>query len=61
MDRITGVAVEHDGQATFGHEIHAQTPGLALSLALQRIRFEVETSPGKVTRVWFAYDTDVEE
>jgi hypothetical protein len=61
VDRITEVSVEHDGQAVFDHTIHAETPPLALSLAMQRIRHEIETSPGKVTRVWFTYDTDEEE
>lgn len=61
MDRIVGISVEHDNQSTFGWEINADTPPLSLALALQRIRFEIETSPGKVTRVWFTYDTDEEE
>jgi hypothetical protein len=58
MEKIIAVSVEHNNQSSFGWEIDTTTPELALSLAMQRIRFEIETSPGKVTRVWFTYEGD---
>lgn len=61
MEKITAVSVEHDGQSVFSHDIPVSSPDLALALALQRIRFEIQTAPGKVTRVWFTYASDEEE
>lgn len=58
MEKITAVSVEHDNQSVFSHEIYTKTEYLSLALAMQRIRHEIETAPGKVTRVWFTYASD---
>lgn len=49
---IVGVEVEHDGRSWFGTDV------TGLDDALDVIRRECLTAPGRVTRIEFTYDDD---
>jgi hypothetical protein len=60
MPRITAVSIERDGQSWEGFPINAQTEALALALVGQRLKFEMLSPRGRVTRVEFTYEDDLD-
>jgi hypothetical protein len=61
MARITHVNVEHDGQSWFGTEIPSWWAGSdehAAQGAVLIVLREINSAPGRVTRVEFTYEGD---